>query len=82
MAAQVADELKTVIHATPPMEERRKKERKKESTLFMYVGLLFFSVSRGNSAAALLRGGLPHVSRVSQWMSKSVSVRVSKSVSE
>ena len=25
-AAQVAEELKTVIHATPPMEERRKKE--------------------------------------------------------
>ena len=25
MAAQVADELKTVKHATPPMEERRKK---------------------------------------------------------
>ena len=29
VAAQVADELKTVTYATPPMEERTKKERKK-----------------------------------------------------
>ena len=28
VAAQVAEELKTVTYATPPMEERRKKERK------------------------------------------------------
>ena len=30
-AAQVAEELKTVTYATPPMEERRKKERKDTS---------------------------------------------------
>ena len=28
MAAQVAEELKTITYATPPMEERRKKEKK------------------------------------------------------
>ena len=30
VAAQVAEELKTITYATPHMEERRKKEKKKE----------------------------------------------------
>ena len=31
VAAQVAEELKTVTYATPPMEERRKKKKKENS---------------------------------------------------
>ena len=32
VAAHVAEELKTVTYATPPMEERRKKKKKEKKT--------------------------------------------------
>ena len=38
VAAQVAEELKTVTYAIPPMEERRKKRKKKTQRLPLLTG--------------------------------------------